>query len=80
MKGSRISSRIASQKKIVEKLHLEDGGRMEYTIRNEDSLELKITRKSSGKDLLLMELENPRKIGVKGSLRRQQIHENIDRH
>jgi AbrB family looped-hinge helix DNA binding protein len=80
MKATYHKKKIYVPKKIVEKLHLKDGDRVDFTVRNEDSVEIKISRRSSGKDLLLKELENPRKVGVKGSLRRREIYEDIDRH
>jgi len=79
MQATFHKKKIYVPKKIIEKLHLEDGDQVDFTIRSEDSVELRINRKSSGKDLLLKGLQNPRPIGVKGSLRRREIYEDIDR-
>jgi hypothetical protein len=58
-----------------QRLHLEDGGRVDKETRTSES---KINRKCSPKDLLLIELEHPRPIGIKGSLRRRVIYEDVD--
>jgi antitoxin component of MazEF toxin-antitoxin module len=81
MQATYHKKKIYVPKKIVETLHLEDGDRVDYVVRNENSVELRISRSSSGKDLLLQELKNPKPIGARvGSLRRRIIYEDSDRH
>lgn len=55
-----------------------DGDKLEYVVRGEDTVELKINSKSSGKGLLLKELENPRPLQSKTPLGRKTIYEDID--
>ena len=63
---------------IAKKLSLKDGDKVEYSIRSEDVVELKINRRKSGKDLLLKEIRNARPLGIKSPLRRKEIYEDID--
>ena len=56
MQATYHKKKIYVPGKIVKKLHLQDGDKVDYIIRDEDSVELKINRKSSSKDLLLHEL------------------------
>jgi hypothetical protein len=80
MQATYHKKKIYVPSKIVKKLRLKDGDKVDYIICGEDSVELKINRKRSGKDLLLHELENPKPLQAKGSLRRRSIYEDVDRH
>ena len=57
MQATYHKKKIYVPGKIVKKLHLQDGDKVDYIIRDEDSVELKINRKRSSKDLLLHELK-----------------------
>jgi len=63
---------------IAKKLGLKDGDKVEFAIRGEDTVELKINRRKSGKDLLLKEIRNARPLGIKSRLRRKDIYEDVD--
>ncbi len=70
--------KICVPDQVVKKLHLKDGAKVEYLVSGEDTVELKINRKSSAKDLLLTQLENPRPLHAESPIRRKTIHEDVD--
>lgn len=78
MQATYHKKKIYVPDEISKKLHLKDGDKVEYVIQGEDAIELKINRRSSGKDLLLKQLENPRPLEVKTPLRRKAIYEDVD--
>ena len=78
MQATYHKKKIYVPNEVSKMLYLKDGDKVEYVVQGEDVVELKINRKSSGKDLLLKELENPRPLQAKTPLRRKAIYEDVD--
>lgn len=78
MQSTYHKKKIYVPDEVAKKLNLKDGDKVEYVIQGEDSIELKINRKNSGKDLLLKQLENPRRLQATAPIRRKTIYEDID--
>jgi bifunctional DNA-binding transcriptional regulator/antitoxin component of YhaV-PrlF toxin-antitoxin module len=75
MQATYHKKKLYVPNEIADKLELKDGDKVEYTIRGDDEIELKINRTKSGKNLLLRELSAPKHIGAKGPIKRREIYE-----
>ena len=75
MQATYHRNKLYVPNEIVKRLELKDGDKVEYAIRGEDEIDLKINRAKSGKSLLLRELRSPKRIGAKGPIRRREIYE-----
>ncbi|MDA4129436.1 MAG: hypothetical protein OK457_01575 [Thaumarchaeota archaeon] len=78
MQATYHSKKIYVPDEIAKKLSLKDGDKVEYFIRGEDMVELKINRRKSSKELLLKEIKNARPLGIRSKLHRKEIYEDID--
>ena len=63
-------------KKIIDELELRDEDKVEFRLLGSDAVELKIERKKSSKQIILDEISNPVRLGIKKrALKRKDYHD-----
>lgn len=72
-KGKYHSDKVYLPKDIRDRLGLKNGAEVEFTVREEDEVVMKVLDPNADQKLLEI-LSRPRNLGVKGKLTREEIY------